>query len=266
MRSREHILLSTLFSESWRAGQDLDLAALIAQIQTPPVTKVGVVDLESFFPSKDRFALAMQLNQLLAAPGFAAWLEGESLDIDRLLYTADGQPRVSVISIAHLDDHERMFFVSLLLNELVGWMRRPARHLEPARAGLLRRDLRLPAAGGQPAVEGAAADAAEAGARVRARPVRGHAESRRPRLQGAVQLRHVDAGATADRARQGARARRARRRGGHVGRGFRSGGARPAALLARQTHFPAAQRAREASHPVRNALDDVVPARADGAG
>ncbi len=123
MRSREHTLLSTLFTESWRAGRDLDLATLITQIQSPPVTKVGVVDLESFFPSKDRFALAMQLNQLLAAPGFNAWLEGEALDIDRLLYTESGRPRVSVISIAHLDDQERMFFVSLLLNEIVGWMR-----------------------------------------------------------------------------------------------------------------------------------------------
>ena len=123
MRSREHTLLSTLFTESWRAGRDLDLATLITQIQSPPVTKVGVVDLESFFPSKDRFALAMQLNQLLAAPGFGAWLEGEALDIDRLLYTESGRPRVSVISIAHLDDQERMFFVSLLLNEIVGWMR-----------------------------------------------------------------------------------------------------------------------------------------------
>jgi hypothetical protein len=123
MRSREHTLIATLFSESWRAGRNLDLAALIAQIQTPPIAKIGVVDLESFFPSKDRFALAMQLNQLLAAPAFGAWLEGEPLDIDRLLYAENGRPRVSVISIAHLDDQERMFFVSLLLNEIVGWMR-----------------------------------------------------------------------------------------------------------------------------------------------
>jgi hypothetical protein len=123
MRSREHTLISTLFSESWRAGRDLDLAALITQIQTPPIAKVGVVDLESFFPSKDRFALAMQINQLLAAPGFSAWLDGEPLDVDRLFYGENGRPRVSVISIAHLDDQERMFFVSLLLNEIVGWMR-----------------------------------------------------------------------------------------------------------------------------------------------
>ena len=123
MRSREHTLIATLFGDSWRAGRDLDLPALITQIQTPPIAKIGVVDLESFFPSKDRFALAMQLNQLLAAPGFGAWLEGEPLDVARLLYAENGRPRVSVISIAHLDDQERMFFVSLLLNEIVGWMR-----------------------------------------------------------------------------------------------------------------------------------------------
>ena len=123
IKSREHVLIATLFTESWRAGRDLDLATLITQIQTPPIAKVGIVDLESFFPSKDRFALAMQLNQLLAAPGFQAWMEGEALDIDRLLYGLNGRPRVSVISIAHLDDQERMFFVSLLLNEVVGWMR-----------------------------------------------------------------------------------------------------------------------------------------------
>lgn len=123
VRSREHVLISTLFSESWRAGRDLDLATLITQIQKPPIAKIGVVDLESFYPSKERFGLAMQLNQLLAAPGFSAWLEGEPLDVDRLLFSESGHPRVSVISIAHLDDQERMFFVSLLLNEIVGWMR-----------------------------------------------------------------------------------------------------------------------------------------------
>ena len=123
IKSREHVLIANLFTDSWRAGRDLDLATLIMQIQTPPIAKVGVLDLESFFPSKDRFALAMQLNQLLAAPGFHAWMQGEPLDIDDLLYGLNGRPRVSVISIAHLDDQQRMFFVSLLLNEVVSWMR-----------------------------------------------------------------------------------------------------------------------------------------------
>jgi hypothetical protein len=123
IRSREHILLATLLDAAWRQGHDLDLAALIQQIQTPPVTRVGVLDLETFFPSRARFELAMALNNLLAAPGFAAWMQGEPLDAGRLLYTAEGRPRVSIVSIAHIPDSERMFVVSLLLNQVTSWMR-----------------------------------------------------------------------------------------------------------------------------------------------
>lgn len=123
IQSREHILLSTIIDTLWNQGQDLDLAGFIHAIQTPPVSRVGVFDVESFFPSKERFALAMKLNNLLAAPGFSTWLEGEPLDIDRMFYTADGKPRVSIFSISHLSDAERMFFVSLLLTQMLGWMR-----------------------------------------------------------------------------------------------------------------------------------------------
>jgi hypothetical protein len=123
IKSREHILLSNILNSAWTAGQDLDIAALIQQIQTPPMTRVGVMDLDSFFPSKDRFELAMALNNLLAAPGFSSWLEGEPLDIQNILYTSGGKPRLSIFSIAHLSDSERMFFVSLLLNQVLGWMR-----------------------------------------------------------------------------------------------------------------------------------------------
>ncbi|MDP3090039.1 MAG: ATP-binding protein [Nitrospira sp.] len=123
IQSREHILLSTILDRTWRNEEDLDLAALIHAIQTPPVTKIGVMDVDSFFPSKDRFALAMKLNNLLAAPGFQSWLEGEALDIQSLLYTPAGKPRLAIFSIAHLNDAERMFFVTLLLSQMVGWMR-----------------------------------------------------------------------------------------------------------------------------------------------
>lgn len=126
IKSREHILLSTILHTAWARGADLDLAGLIHQIQTPPISKVGVLDLETFFPSKERFALAAQLNNLLAAPGFASWLEGEALDIQNLLYTNTGKPRLAIFSIAHLSDAERMFFVSLLLNQTLGWMRTQA--------------------------------------------------------------------------------------------------------------------------------------------
>ena len=121
--SREHILISHILDGAWRESRDLDIASLIAAIQKPPISKIGVMDLESFYPSKDRFALAMSLNNLLAAPGFEAWMEGEALNTAGLLYTSSGKPRVSIMSIAHLDDSERMFFVAMLLNDLIGWMR-----------------------------------------------------------------------------------------------------------------------------------------------
>jgi hypothetical protein len=123
IRSREHILISTILDSAWKQGRDLDLASLIQHIQTPPVAKIGVMDVESFYPSKERFDLALSLNNLLAAPGFSAWLEGEPLDINGILYTPEGKPRVSIFSIAHLSDAERMFFVSLLLNQILGWTR-----------------------------------------------------------------------------------------------------------------------------------------------
>ena len=122
-QSREHILLSTILDRSWRDGKDVDLGALIRLIQKPTFNKVGVMDVESFFPSKERVAFAMKLNNLIASPGFQAWLEGDSLDIQRLLYTPEGKPRLTIISIAHLSDSERMFFVTILLNEMVAWMR-----------------------------------------------------------------------------------------------------------------------------------------------
>ncbi len=124
VQNREHVLLSNILDQAWRQGQDLDLAALIAQVQKPPFPRVGVMDIESFYPSKERFELAMALNNLLASPGFEAWLHGEPLDIQRFLYTDHGKPRHAIFSIAHLTDAERMFFVSLLLNQILNWVRK----------------------------------------------------------------------------------------------------------------------------------------------
>ncbi len=124
IQSREHILLANLVDREWRAGRNLDLLAVIQAVQEPGLDRIGVLPLEAFFPAKDRFALAMRLNNLAAAPGFAAWTEGEPLDIQRLLYTPAGKPRVSILSIAHLSDAERMFFVTVLLNEVLAWTRR----------------------------------------------------------------------------------------------------------------------------------------------
>jgi hypothetical protein len=123
IKSREHILMSTILNREWSQEKDLDITALIQQIQTPTINRVGVMDLESFFPANDRFELAMGLNNLLAAPAFGSWMEGEPLDMQNLLYTSEGKPRIAIFSIAHLDDSQRMFFVSLLLNQTLGWMR-----------------------------------------------------------------------------------------------------------------------------------------------
>jgi len=123
LKSRECILLSALLNHEWSQGRDLDLPALIERIQTPPFAKIGVLNLETFYPAKDRFALVMALNNVLAAPGFAAWQQGEALDAGKFLYTPEGKPRLAIFSIAHLGDDERMFFVSLLLNEVLSWTR-----------------------------------------------------------------------------------------------------------------------------------------------
>ena len=123
LQSPEHILLANILKASWEAGQDLTLSSLIQSIQSPPFSKLGVMDLESVFSSKDRFALAMRFNNLLGAPGFSAWLEGQPMDIDKILYSPSGKPRIAIFSIAHLNDTERMFFVSLLLTQMVSWMR-----------------------------------------------------------------------------------------------------------------------------------------------
>lgn len=123
LNSRKHILLSRILHQAWTAGEDLDLAALIHAVQDPGFDRIGVMDMESFFSADDRFEFAAQLNNLIAAPGFEAWLQGEPLDIGSLLWTDAGKPRISIVSVAHLDEAERQFFLTMLLNEIVAWVR-----------------------------------------------------------------------------------------------------------------------------------------------
>lgn len=123
IQSPEAVLLGAVFQHCWRAEQNLTLETLIRHLQRPPFGKVGVIDLESFMAEGERQKLALRFNNLLASPGFATWLEGPPLDIQRMLWNEEGKPQVSIFSIAHLSDTERMFFVSLLLNQMLGWMR-----------------------------------------------------------------------------------------------------------------------------------------------
>jgi len=124
LTSREHILLSSLILHFWRQQVDLSLESLIGHVVSPPFDRVGVFGLDSFYPQAKRMELAMQLNNIIASPAFSSWVEGEPLRIDSLLYTAEGKPRVSIFSIAHLSESERMFFVTMLLGKMISWMRR----------------------------------------------------------------------------------------------------------------------------------------------
>ena len=124
LSSREHILLSNLISNAWTNGRTIDLPGLVGQVMTPPIRKLGVFDLDQFFPPNDRTALAMKLNGLLASASFAAWADGEPLDIDAMLHSPDGKPSAAIITVAHLSDQERQFVVSMILSKLVTWMRR----------------------------------------------------------------------------------------------------------------------------------------------
>ena len=209
--SREHILLANVLDHAWRAGHDLDMAGLIHAVQSPPFEKVGVIDLETFFPAKERFALAMKLNNLIASPGFAAWMEGESLDVGSLLYT----PRRQAAALDPLDRPPVGHRADVLRHDPpergAGLDPDPAGNLEPARGPLHGRDLRLFPPHGQAAVEDADAHPAQAGAGLRPGGRAGDAEPGRPRLQGALQRRDLVPGPVADQARQGAGARGAGR-------------------------------------------------------
>jgi hypothetical protein len=123
VNSKEHILVSNILAHAWAEGESLGLGELVRAISDPPFDRVGVMDLGSFYPASERQKLAMRINGVLASPGFSAWLQGEPLDIQRLLWTEDGKPRITILSIAHLSEPERMFFVSTLLNRVVSWVR-----------------------------------------------------------------------------------------------------------------------------------------------
>jgi hypothetical protein len=122
--SKEYILLAQIITKSWLENEDLSIEGIIGKILNPSFEKIGVLPLDDFYPQNDRFKLATKFNSLLASPSFSLWLQGESLDIQKLLYDDNGKAKVAIFSIAHLNDDERMFFVTLLLNKYIAWMRR----------------------------------------------------------------------------------------------------------------------------------------------
>lgn len=124
LKSKPHILISNIIQHFWRLDRSISLEDLIINIQKPPIKKLGVFDLNSVIGEKERIELAFQLNNIIAAPGFRFWTSGLPLSVENLQTRPEGKVPVNIFYIAHLPDNERMFFVSLLLNEMVYWIRR----------------------------------------------------------------------------------------------------------------------------------------------
>ncbi len=124
LESKEYILLAQIITKSWFSNEDLSIEGIIGKILNPSFKKIGVLPLDDFYPQNDRFKLATKFNALLASPSFSLWLQGENLDIQKLLYDENGKAKMAIFSISHLNDEERMFFVTLLLNKYIAWMRR----------------------------------------------------------------------------------------------------------------------------------------------
>ena len=122
--SKEYLLIAQILANEWTSGQSLSLEELIGNIISPSFKKIGVLPLERFYPQDKRFTLATKFNAIIASPTFSAWLQGDALDIQKLLYDENGKAKIAIISIAHLSDEERMFFVTILLNKYIAWMRR----------------------------------------------------------------------------------------------------------------------------------------------
>ncbi|MBC8170684.1 MAG: DUF87 domain-containing protein [Anaerolineae bacterium] len=123
VKDKEHVLIANIFEHAWRQGINLTLEDIILQVQTPPFNTLGVFPIDKYISEKARYKLSMDMNSIIAAPSFQSWLNGESLDIQKLLYQPNGRPRISIFYIAHLSEPERMFITTLILENMLGWMR-----------------------------------------------------------------------------------------------------------------------------------------------
>jgi hypothetical protein len=123
VKDKEHVLIANIFEYAWRRGIDLTLEDIIMQVQRPPFDKLGVFPVDDYMSERARAKLAMDLNSIIASPSFQSWIHGEPLDIQSLLYQPNGRPKVSVFYIAHLTEAERQFIITLLTENMLGWMR-----------------------------------------------------------------------------------------------------------------------------------------------
>ena len=123
VKSKEHVLISNIFEYAWARGVSLTMEDIILQVQKPPFNKLGVLPIDDYMSEKARTKLAMDLNNIIASPSFQSWLQGESLNIQNLLYQPDGRARVSIFYIAHLNEAERQFIITLLMENVNSWLR-----------------------------------------------------------------------------------------------------------------------------------------------
>jgi hypothetical protein len=123
VKDPEHVLVANIFEYAWQRGIDLTLEDIILQVQRPPFEKLGVFPIDDYMPEKQRLKLAMALNSIIAAPSFQSWIQGEPLDIQNLLYQPNGRARVSIFYIAHLTEPEKQFIITLLTENMLGWLR-----------------------------------------------------------------------------------------------------------------------------------------------
>jgi hypothetical protein len=264
--SREQALIAAILGQAGTApgpggsSRGADLGWLVQQVQRPSFDRVGVLDLETFYPARERQELALRFNSVLASPGFDVWLSGDPLDPASLLFTPEGKTprrdRVDRASRRHEADAR-----CLIAAERSPAVDAPAaRDGIAARPGLHGRSVRVPAAGGQSTIEAAVVDAAQAGPGIRRRHHARDAESGRSRLQGAVEHRHLVPRQAADGTRQGTRARWSR--GSRRRDGARH--ARSNIVGAAEPRLSDAQRERAGASAVRNAMDAVLSARASG--
>lgn len=89
-----------------------------------------------FSSARARRELAADLNALLASLQFQAWRSGPTLDVARWMEplvtapaagSANGalsvRTPVTIVSVAHLDDDERVLVLGVILEEVLTWVR-----------------------------------------------------------------------------------------------------------------------------------------------
>ena len=122
-KSREHVLLSVLAERRLAAGHNADIGSLMQDLTNPPLSQIGALPLNSFLKKRERGNLAAALNNLLASPTFCSWRKGTSLDIADWVAPKNSKTPAVIVSVAHLDEEERVLVLGVLLEEILSWVR-----------------------------------------------------------------------------------------------------------------------------------------------